>query len=51
MVLQHSYGEKIPALACYKLLGANVGILLLSYAVIPSFLVSVLFINPYSYLF
>jgi len=31
--------------ACYKLLNAKVGIFSLSYAVMPSFLISVLFID------
>ena len=39
--------EKISTLACYILLSAKVEIFSLSYAVIPSFLVSVLFINPF----
>jgi len=36
-----------PYIACHKLLSAKVGIFSLSYAVIPLFLGSVLFINPY----
>jgi len=39
--------EKIRTLALNNLWHANVGTFLLSYAVIPSFHVSVLFINPY----
>jgi len=42
--------EKIPTLACHKLLSVKVGIFSLSYAVIPSFLVSVLFIDPLKFI-
>ena len=48
MVLQHnSVRKSLHWHACYKLLNAKLEIFSLSYAAIPSFLVSVLFINPY----
>jgi len=48
VVLQHSSMRKsLHWHACYKLLNAKVRIFSLSYAVIPLFLVSVLFIDPY----
>ena len=47
MVLQHSSVRKfLYRHACYKLLNTKIGILSLSYAVIPSFLISVHFIDP-----
>ena len=42
--------EKIPTLACHEFLSARVGIFSLSYAVIPSFLVSVVFIDPLKFI-
>ena len=48
MALQHSLVRKsLHWHACYKFLNAKVKIFSLSYAVIPSFLVSALFIDPY----